>query len=184
MSQRSLVFQLIMYWLAIGFPLLIATAAGPDVEQRSGSGWVGFMPLPESPDYAFIRQYLENDEDYQSSQAPPSTPWPIDELSVGYWDLNDDGVEEMFLSFAEVSSFYCGTGGCSMTIFEKRDGNWQVIIESSGFHVWVSDEKRDFWINGKKYEGYRRTYSRNVCEPIDPAERSKIPEFFITNLSC
>lgn len=187
--QRAI--QLVLV-LALCFPVVHAEAGGPEAEQRSGSGWVSFGRLPESPDQAFIRAFLEGWEDYQISQTPPFTPWPVDEVWVGYWDLNDDGVEEMFVAFFDVTVYFCGTGGCWILLFEKRDGNWQFVDNFSGFHVWVSDLEEELWVREsidswnirEKREGYRFFWSKNLCEPIDPELRGNIPEFFITNLSC
>lgn len=192
MSRRSWAFSLVLTWLVLCWPAVDATGGGAGPEQRSGSGWVSFGRLSESPDQAFIREFLEGWEDYKLSQSPPSTPWDIERLLVGYWDLNDDGVEEMFVSFYDVSSYFCGTSSCTILLFGKRDGNWQFLEEFRGFHVWIGDQKEELWVKEsidsfdfrEKREGYRFFWARNVCEPVDPELRAKIPEDFITNLSC
>jgi hypothetical protein len=58
---------------------------------------VSFGRLPESPNSAFIRAHLESSEDYRESQRPDMSPWDMNKLLVGYHDVNDDGVQEMFL---------------------------------------------------------------------------------------
>lgn len=192
MRQSWWACQLVVI-LALCFPSVPAESGGAEPEQRSGSGWVSFRRLPESPDQGSIRAFLEGWEDYQVSQAPPFTPWDENELWVGYWDLNDDGIEEVFVSFYDLSSYFCGTGGCWILLFEKRDGGLHFLQAFSGFHVWVGDEKEELWVQEsaemfgdfrEKRPGYRFFWARNLCEPIDLELRKKIPESFITNLSC
>ena len=165
-------------------------SSGAEAEQRSGSGWVSLMSLPESPDQAFIREFMEKWDDYQESQF--FHPWPIEQLSVGYWDLNDDGVEEMFVSFDGATSYFCGTGGCTGLLFGKRGSQWQFLHFLSGFGIWVGEDREDLSVMEsidsfdilEVRKGYRFFWSRNLCEPVEPELRNKIPESFITNLSC
>lgn len=165
--------------LAFSFVLTAygALAGGADIEQRSGEGWISFHLIPTSPDYAFLRRFIENMDDHDQSME--YSPWTIDELKVGYYDLNDDGVEEMFLYFADAASFYCGSGGCSMILFQRRDGEWHKFEEFQNSGMWVSGEKiggyhtlydgrgvRLRW-NGREYRG--------ECLESVPAEVSNDP---------
>lgn len=124
--------------------------AGGVNEQRSGKGWVEFHPIPTSPDYAFLRNFAQTQEDYEQSLEIGPWPWDVDELNVGYWDVNDDGVEEMFLSYAEVSFAHCGNGGCIFYLFGKRDAQWYLMADFHQFAMFVSDERMN---------GYRTLYS-------------------------
>lgn len=122
------------------FGMTVAIAADSDRLVGRGKGWIEFRLLPESPDREFIRGFVEQSEDYIISQGPDSRPWDINDLRVGYHDLNDDGLPEMMLSYAEVSSHYCGTGGCDMYFFQMQGGQWQKMTVGSMFSIWVSDE--------------------------------------------
>jgi hypothetical protein len=103
---------------------------------------LSYQPVRESPDYDFIRQWVEQSDNYKESMDPSIfSPWDIDELEVAYFDFNDDGVDEMVLSFTDVSSYYCGTGGCWVFFFEKRDGQWQVFHESWGADIYPTRDK-------------------------------------------
>lgn len=147
--KRSSWFSLII----LTFPFCVAFVFAADSERLvgHGKGWVEFRLLPESPDREFIRNFVEQSEDYRVSQSLDRLPWDINELRVGYHDFNDDGTPEMILSFAEVSSHYCGTGGCDMYFFQMRSGKWQKMFVDSMFSIWVSDEK---------IMGYRTLYTQ------------------------
>lgn len=127
----------------------MGTTATSSLEFETGKGWLEFFPLPESPDAAFLRNYVESDEGYEEAQQWTVGPWSADDMHVAYHDLNDDGVPEMFL-FLDVSTWYCGSAGCQMAFFQKRDGIWREIGGSHAVSFWVSDEK---------VRGYRTIYS-------------------------
>lgn len=97
--------------------------------------FVGDIPLH----LTFLADYVRRSAGYAESQV--RRQWRVLDLQVAYKDLNDDGVAEMVLSYAEVSSYYCGTGGCDLIVFQWRDGRWQEIGEGFMFAPWVSDEK-------------------------------------------
>lgn len=135
-----------------------AMAGGVD-EQRSGKGWVQFHPIATSPDYAFLRSFAETREDYEQSKEQLTWAWEIDDLLVGYWDLNDDGVEEMFLSYKNTqTSYFCGNSTCPVYFFEKRGGQWHEIPFGPRGDF-VSDEK----IGGHRtlydFDGFRYRWS-------------------------
>lgn len=139
-----------------------------------------YQPIRESPDYDFIRQWVEQSDHYKESMDPSTfLPWDIDELDVAYFDFNDDGVDEMVLSFTDVSSYYCGTGGCWVFFFQKRDGQWQVFHEMSGASIYPTDEKilgyRTFY-SGKGYR-YRWDGARYQWDCPDKP-RSDMPPAF------
>lgn len=62
-----------------------------------------------------------------------------DAIHVGYADLNDDGVDELLVSFE--TSLSCGTAGCSSNIFAKKAGQWVEIADWSTAGVVVTDER-------------------------------------------
>lgn len=103
---------------------------------------LSFNPIRTSPDYDFIRQWVEQSDHYKESMDPATfIPWDIDELDVAYFDFDDDGVEEMLLSFTDVSSYYCGTAGCWVIFFQKREGQWQTFYQISGATIYPTEEK-------------------------------------------
>jgi hypothetical protein len=145
---------------AISFLLCLSPAmAGGMDEQRSGKGWVEFRPIPAGPDYAFLRNFAQTQEDYELSKKIGPEPWGVDELKVGYWDLNDDGVEEMFLSYAEISVYHCGGFGCSTYSFQKQGDRWLEIAQFNSFGFFVSDEKVNGYRTLYNHEGARARWS-------------------------
>jgi hypothetical protein len=130
--------------------LFPALAGGLD-EQRSGKGWIAFHPLPTSPDYAFLRNFIESDE---INREAVETWGHIDEMVVAYWDLNDDGIEEMFFKFTKATvEIFCSNDGddnCFGFLFEKRGAQWHLIQDFMEPRIFVSDEK---------VKGYRNLYS-------------------------
>lgn len=126
----------LLLWLIV----LLAPSAGSAGGARvnAGKGEVQFGAFADSLDRAFISDYVEHEEFYADSQR--DFPWKIEDLHVGYHDLNDDGVPELFVSYTDVSASHCGTGGCEQLIFEMRDGRWELLLSSISFGFWISDE--------------------------------------------
>lgn len=146
----------------------------------AGKGWARFDFAGDSIHLKFIADYVRGAKGYAESQA--RRPWRVLDLQVAYHDLNDDGVAEMLLSYAEATSYHCGTGGCDTIVFQFRDGQWREIGEGFMFAPWVSDEKvggyRTLFTtqgpglrwNGKAYRGFctdRLPAEIAKSEPID-----------------
>lgn len=102
----------------------------------------------KSPDQAFIRQWVLQMEGFPDSQC--CAPWNVEEMEVVYFDVNDDGIDEMMLYF-EVASYFCGNGGCWTFFFQKKDGQWREI----GRGFLMSGASRGTEI----IQGYRTLYS-------------------------
>lgn len=58
------------------------------------------------------------------------------DLYIGRYDLNGDGVEELFVVFSRS----CGTAGCENPIYQKRHGTWVEIAGLDG-GGWISPEE-------------------------------------------
>lgn len=96
----------------------------------------------------------------------PETPVRSDEdLMVGTFDINDDGIDELFILVD--TSYTCGTAGCDINVFEKRAGKWVKRAQVSGFAVGVGakvggatgyrtlyGELDGYRWNGTKYKGF------------------------------
>ena len=67
----------------------------------------------------FVFEQYERDEIYVSPYKRERN------IHVGRFDLNGDGVAELFIS--NQHSAWCGSIGCGDTIFEKRGGYWHNI---------------------------------------------------------
>lgn len=161
--------------LILGFLVLIlvgySTSRPPD--------WLSFHPIRTSSDYLFLRQWVEQSEHYKESMEDMHLPWDIDELNVAYFDFNDDGVEEMVLSFIDISTYYCGTGGCVMYFFEKRDGQWQVFHDRSGFSILITHEKILGYRTFYDHKGYRFRWDGKQYQFDCPKKsQSAVPEAF------
>lgn len=65
-------------------------------------------------------------------------------IQVGYFDLNDDGVDELIVQLN--SSAYCASGvsGCTMYLFQRRNGVWAPIGDAQS-NVRAIDERVDGW---------------------------------------
>lgn len=59
-------------------------------------------------------------------------------LYIGRYDLNGDGVAELFVVFSYTA--FCGTAGCENPIFPKRRGRWVEIAGLDG-GGWISPEE-------------------------------------------
>lgn len=128
---------------------LFLPVSGSVAQQAPSSGdWVSYRPFKDSPDQAFIREMIASSEDHQMAL---SEGWlDIEDISVGYIDLNGDGVDELIVAFYEVSFFYCGNDGCPVYFYEKRGGAWQMIGYDFLLHLWVGSEA---------VQGYRTIYT-------------------------
>ena len=99
-------------------------------------------------------------------ECVPEARLTFDEgLMVGTFDINDDGVDELFIMFD--TSYTCGTAGCDINVFLSRDGKWVKFAFVSGFAVGVGakvggatgyrtlyGELDGYRWNGTKYKGF------------------------------
>lgn len=130
--------------IIIAFGLSMAGCAS----YGSGSGDIHYVAFEESGEQAAITRYVTQMPNYED--AKDLTGVRIDDVRVAKHDLNDDGVPELIL-YLEMSSYYCGSGGCDTVILQKTtDGQWREIGGMFGTGLWVSDEK---------VGGYRTIYS-------------------------
>ena len=62
------------------------------------------------------------------------------DIEVGAFDINDDGVEEVFLKFI----FVCGNyAGFEILIYNIKDGKWRELLSMSGHGVEVVMDPRE-----------------------------------------
>ena len=101
-----------------------------------------------------------------SRNDDPETPVRSDkDLMVGTFDINDDGVEELFIMVD--TSYTCGTAGCGIYVFQRRDDKWAKFALVFGFAVYVGakvggatgyrtlyGELDEYRWNGSKYRGF------------------------------
>lgn len=113
--------------------------------------WRQDETFAKSPDQAFIRQWALEIEDFPDAQC--CAPWDVEDIVVLYFDVNDDGIDEMMLHF-EVASYFCGSGGCWTFFFQKKDGQWHGI--GKGFFITGATPDGPEII-----QGYRTLYSSN-----------------------
>lgn len=114
---------------------------------RSGPGDVEYVKFAESGEAESLTRYIVQREEYPDARE--LTGARIEDVLVAKHDLNDDGVPELIL-YLEMSSYYCGSGGCSIVILQKVGDAWREIGGLFGSGLWVSDEK---------VGGYRTIYS-------------------------
>ena len=105
-------------------------------------------------------------------------------FSVGYADLNGDGLEDAVVFLKGMQ--WCGSGGCTLMIFENLGDNYQLISKSSVTSTPISVAKTEnngwkdlvVWSRGKglvvmKFDGDKYPYNPSL-EP--PASESQIIE--------
>lgn len=112
------------------------------------------------PDRAFLERVVEEIlEDCSNACLREIT---LDDLYIGRFDLNDDGVEELFV-YRSIS-YYCGTSGCRTDILWKSGGRWEKVGQMrtvfgdlmGPFYLIADDERIDGWRTLLTYEyGFR-----------------------------
>ena len=76
-------------------------------------------------------------------------------LYLGRYDLNGDGVEELFVTIEQ--GFVCGTAGCTTLIFQKTSEQWR---ELSSIMVMISDRVGpELLVSDEVIKGYRTLYA-------------------------
>jgi hypothetical protein len=96
---------------------------------------------PKVADRGFLEELfraMEPESPYYGSSLT------MENLGTGYFDLNDDGVPELFISYFH--STKCGTVGCETDIFRKQNGRWVKFAGlATGDAVFALDEKIGGW---------------------------------------
>ncbi len=114
---------------------------------RSSAGEiVEFQRNYKGKEMAFIERYLT--DSWESKDLFVEGEIELDELEVGFHDVNDDGNREMFVQIMD--TWVCGTSGCETLVFEVLNGSWKLIGAIQLHAVEISDEK---------LSGYRTLYS-------------------------
>jgi hypothetical protein len=117
--------------------------------------------------WAFVKAYLlERDprivdvylEEWGTSEAEKWEKVRNYGLEVGYYDLNDDGVPEMFL-FLEISG-HCGSAGCETIVFEWKDGGWRRLTGIFAYSLMGDNLPREqhgpfIVVTDERFGGYR-----------------------------
>ncbi len=76
-------------------------------------------------------------------------------LYIGRYDLNSDGIEELLVYIAY--GFVCGTVGCETVIFQKTEGKW---TELSSLQVWFNTvDEQYLYVTEEKSADYKTLYS-------------------------
>jgi hypothetical protein len=108
--------------------------------------WLELKPLdnPEITEFArkfFFEDWVESDYIRWWSQDDQGYAFTPERYVVyGKFDLNGDGVAEVFLSLASIRE--CGTDGCRVLVLQRRNHRWRVICETFGHHnIRIYDKK-------------------------------------------
>ena len=150
-----------MGFLRAVFAILILSLAAPAKAderipfERGGLNW---------NDWAFFKGYLKANhpliikyvaEIKGLSREAAWEPLRRYVLYSGRYDLNGDGVEELFVTIQQGS--VCGSAGCMTLIFEKTSERWR---ELSSIMVMISDRAGpELFVSEEVIEGYRTLYA-------------------------
>jgi hypothetical protein len=69
-------------------------------------------------------------------------------ISIAVADLNDDGVVEIFAHFSEPESWFCGTRGCALYVYQRQGKYLKVILGLITF-------SHEFEVMNTRTSGYR-----------------------------
>ena len=119
--------------------LLAVLASSAEAEETL----IKFQRDYQGPELEFIRKYcfeISNMSDYFQSGDKK-----VSEVRVALYDLNDDGEDEMLLIMP-----FGGSAGSSMYVFQKRQGQWEIIGDNVVGAVWVT---------GVRVAGYLTLYA-------------------------
>ena len=97
-------------------------------------------------DRAFFEELLrkENPAQPPANAEEAKQYLTLDNLFIGRFDLNDDGVPELFVSFQH--SYVCGSFGCDTRIYQRLDRRWDHLTTvSMQGGVFVLDERIGGW---------------------------------------
>ena len=94
------------------------------------------------------------------------------ELSSFSYDLNDDGIEEVFTVFDTPG--FCGSAGCPVYLIQKINGKWTIGLEDKAMDIYKSyfvfSSSRIF-IDKEKINGYKVIYARTRDYRVDKPEK-------------
>ena len=95
-------------------------------------------------DLAFIDRFLK---DLAPKAYRPDESWDLPELTldgvfVGRYDVNDDGIDELFLYVL----YSCGSAGCDAYLFEQIDDEWMPLRGSSAVTIFESTRIDGEWV--------------------------------------
>ncbi len=74
--------------------------------------------------------------------------WDLDRVHTAQMDLNDDGVDEFFVSYPNTFFCYGNSGDCPVSIYKRKKSNWIYIGQIDalgGEYLTVSDERYEGW---------------------------------------
>ncbi|MSO93235.1 MAG: hypothetical protein EXQ86_07525 [Rhodospirillales bacterium] len=120
--------------------LLLTVLASPAAAEKT---FTKFQKDYQGPELEFLRKYcfeISSMSDYFQSGDKK-----VSDLAVAFYDLNDDGEDEMLVIMP-----FGGSAGNSFYLFQKRKGQWEVI----GDNVVTS-----IWITGARVAGYLTLYA-------------------------
>ena len=143
--------------------LLLALLASPAAAEKT---FIEFRKDYRGPELEFLRKYcfevLSVREYFQSGEKE------LSQLQVAFYDLNDDGEDEMLVILP-----FGGSAGSSFLVFQKRQGQWEVIGDNIVMSVWVTGARVAGYLTlyahleGLKWDTARNKYwqfCRNECD--------------------
>lgn len=115
---------------------IVATLLG-----LSSAAWcrtqdVSFVAGSNTPAVKLVVQALR--------QTDPTFNVPLSIISAALVDLNGDGSPELFV---QRTGGFCGSGGCSITLFERGTTGWLKIGDWVASVVSVSDLRDAGWLH-------------------------------------
>lgn len=133
---RFVIGGLSLSLLLIGCP----SEAKPDVKAASPDDQIALASKAVDPVQTSLRQAIAS---YMKQQG--ATPDASHRFFADYIDLNGDGTQDALVVFN--SSDWCGTGGCTMLVFQGQNKTFRLVSESSLVNppLTVSETKTKGW---------------------------------------
>ena len=132
------------------FALFVALLASPAAAEKT---FIEFEQDYQGKELEFLRKYcfeiLSLKEYFQSGHKK------LSDLVVALYDVNEDGEDEMLVILP-----FGGSGGSDFLVFQKRQGQWEIIGSNLVTSVWVT---------GQKVAGYLTLYAPLEGLRWDPA---------------
>lgn len=131
----------------------------------------------------YWRRELEP-ETYDNARDFAGTVWTVTKtleeyirkyIRIGRADINDDGIDELFYLHSDTR--FCGSIGCPVVIFERRNGAWVEICGTSGsdrmeITDWLTEDEGPY----REMEArYRIFWWKGSCELDSPENREYHP---------
>ncbi len=104
-------------------------------------------------DREFIERYVVGQ--YREYGVFKSNKVNPDKLYIGRYDLNSDGIEELFVYISY--GFVCGTVGCETVIFQKTASKWTELSSLQVLSGTVNE--RYLYVTKEKSADYKTLYS-------------------------